>query len=62
VHARHLCLEVTDLAMVRRRLTDAGHEPRDTTPIPNRPRFLCRDPFGNLVEFTTIEGPYRATP
>ena len=35
-----------------------GLEPYDDTPIPNRPRFFCRDPAGNLVEFTHIEGPY----
>jgi len=32
---------------------------REPTPIPNRPRFLCADPFGNLVELTTIVGHYR---
>jgi catechol 2,3-dioxygenase-like lactoylglutathione lyase family enzyme len=58
-HARHLCLEVSDLPALRRRLEDRGYATRDATPIPNRPRFMCRDPFGNLVEFTTIEGPYR---
>ena len=52
--ARHFCLEVDDLAETRRRLVDAGHEPSDDTPIPNRPRFFCRDPAGNRVEFTTI--------
>jgi hypothetical protein len=35
---------------------DAGIETTDRTPIPNRPRFFCRDPFGNL---TTIMGDYR---
>jgi catechol 2,3-dioxygenase-like lactoylglutathione lyase family enzyme len=52
--ARHFCLEVDDLAETRRRLVNAGHEPSDDTPIPNRPRFFCRDPAGNRVEFTTI--------
>jgi catechol 2,3-dioxygenase-like lactoylglutathione lyase family enzyme len=56
--ARHLCLDIEDLDEMRRRLRDAGHEPYDDTPIPNRPRFFCRDPAGNLVEFTSIEGPY----
>jgi catechol 2,3-dioxygenase-like lactoylglutathione lyase family enzyme len=55
--ARHFCLEVEDLVEMRRRLVDAGHEPSDDTPIPNRPRFFCRDPAGNRVEFTRIEGP-----
>ena len=56
--ARHFCLEVENLGDIRRRLLEAGHEPYDDTPIPNRPRFFCRDPAGNLVEFTHIEGPY----
>jgi hypothetical protein len=38
---------------------DAGIETTDRTPIPNRPRFFCRDPFGNLIELTTIMGDYR---
>jgi catechol 2,3-dioxygenase-like lactoylglutathione lyase family enzyme len=57
-HARHLCLEVTDLEALRRRLEERGYAALAATPIPNRPRFMCRDPFGNLVEFTTINGPY----
>jgi catechol 2,3-dioxygenase-like lactoylglutathione lyase family enzyme len=56
--ARHFCLEIEDVNETRRRLREAGHEPYDDTPIPNRPRFFCRDPAGNLVEFTHIEGPY----
>lgn len=60
--ARHFCLEVEDLHEIRQRLHDAGHKPYDDTPIPNRPRFFCRDPAGNLVEFTRIEGPYPAQP
>ncbi|MEA2644228.1 MAG: hypothetical protein QOG08_1254 [Chloroflexota bacterium] len=52
--ARHFCLEVDDLTETRQRLVDGGHEPSDDTPIPNRPRFFCRDPAGNRVEFTTI--------
>jgi catechol 2,3-dioxygenase-like lactoylglutathione lyase family enzyme len=57
-HPRHLCLEVDDLEAARRQLTVAGFRPYDTVPIRNRPRFLCRDPFGNLIEFTTILGDY----
>ena len=56
---RHLCLDVADLAAVRDSLSRAGFAPYDATPIPNRPRFFCRDPAGNLVEFTAIEGDYR---
>jgi catechol 2,3-dioxygenase-like lactoylglutathione lyase family enzyme len=55
---RHLCLDIDDLEETRRRLQSAGLEPFDDTPIPNRPRFFCRDPVGNLIEFTRIEGDY----
>ena len=57
--ARHFCLDVDDLAATRGRLAEAGFEPYHDTPIPNRPRFFCRDPFDNLVEFTSIQGDYR---
>jgi catechol 2,3-dioxygenase-like lactoylglutathione lyase family enzyme len=57
---RHICLVVDDLEEYRRRLTEVGAEITEDTPIPNRPRFFCRDPFGNLVELTTIQGDYRA--
>ena len=56
--ARHFCLDIEDLEETRQRLTEAGLEPFDDTPIPNRPRFFCRDPVGNLIEFTRIEGDY----
>jgi len=56
---RHLCLEVDDVEDWRRRLESAGVSTSDQIPIPNRPRFFCRDPFGNLIEFTTILGDYR---
>jgi catechol 2,3-dioxygenase-like lactoylglutathione lyase family enzyme len=52
---RHFCLDVEDLQAVRKALEGAGFEPYDTTPIPGRPRFFCRDPFHNLVEITSIE-------
>ena len=56
---RHFCLEVDSLDDYRRRLEDAGYEISHQAEIPNRPRFFCRDPFGNLVELTVIEGDYR---
>ena len=56
---RHLCLVVDDLEDYRRRLKEASATITSAEPIPNRPRFFCRDPFGNLVEFTTIQGDYR---
>lgn len=57
VARRHFCLDIEDLEDTRRRLEAAGHEPYDDTPIPNRPRFFCRDPAGNLLEFTSIQQP-----
>lgn len=55
---RHFCLVVDDLAGIRTKLVEAGYEPWDTDPIPGRPRFFCRDPYHNMIEFTTIEGDY----
>jgi catechol 2,3-dioxygenase-like lactoylglutathione lyase family enzyme len=55
---RHFCFDIDDLEETRRRLEAAGLAPFDDTPIPNRPRFFCRDPVGNLIEFTRIEGDY----
>ncbi|MBA2391360.1 MAG: VOC family protein [Ktedonobacteraceae bacterium] len=54
----HFCLEVDDLEHYRARLTEAGYVTTEATPIPNRPRFFCRDPFNNLVEFTMLLGSY----
>ncbi len=55
---RHFCLVVDDLAAVRKLLDDAGYETRDPERILGRPRFFCRDPFNNQIEFTTIEADY----
>jgi len=55
---RHLCLVVDDVHMLRKKLEDAGYEPYDAPSIPGRPRFFCRDPFRNILEFTTIEADY----
>ena len=55
---RHICLEVDDLEGYRHRLTEAGYTPTEAEPIPYRPRFFCRDPHGNLVELTSIQGNY----
>lgn len=57
---RHFCLAVDDLFAMRDRLEDAGATVVGDTPIPGRPRFFIRDPFGNLIEITSIEGDYRA--
>jgi catechol 2,3-dioxygenase-like lactoylglutathione lyase family enzyme len=59
---RHFCFDVEDLEDTRRLLVSAGAEPYDDTPIPTRPRFFCRDPVGNLIEFTRIEGDYSQSP
>ncbi len=55
---RHFCLVVDDLAGIRGKLSEAGYAPYDVEGIPGRPRFFCRDPFGNIIEFTTIEADY----
>lgn len=55
---RHFCLVVDDVPGMRRKLAEAGYAPYDVETIPGRPRFFCRDPFGNIIEFTTIVGDY----
>jgi catechol 2,3-dioxygenase-like lactoylglutathione lyase family enzyme len=55
---RHFCLMVEDVEEMRARLTEAGYEPWSPENTPGRPRFFCRDPFGNIIEFTTITGNY----
>ena len=59
---RHICLVIDDLEEYRRRLSGAGVTIIPADPIPNRPRFFCHDPFGNRLEFTTIQGDYRQAP
>jgi hypothetical protein len=55
---RHFCLTVDDLESTRSKLIEAGYQPWDPQAIPGRPRFFCRDPFNNIIEFTTIVGDY----
>jgi catechol 2,3-dioxygenase-like lactoylglutathione lyase family enzyme len=50
----HFCLEVDDVHALRGRLEEAGVETSDAMEIVGRPRFFCRDPFGNLLELTTF--------
>jgi catechol 2,3-dioxygenase-like lactoylglutathione lyase family enzyme len=50
VGMHHACLAVDDLDGLRERLETGGYEVSDTTEIVGRPRFFCRDPFGNLLE------------
>jgi catechol 2,3-dioxygenase-like lactoylglutathione lyase family enzyme len=51
----HFCLVVEELEGLRDRIDAAGFETRDATELVGRPRFFCRDPFGNLVELTRID-------
>lgn len=55
---RHVCLAVDDVEVLRERLEEAGLPVVGATPIPGRPRYYVRDPFGNLLEITTIEADY----
>ena len=51
--SQHFCLRLdSGLDELRRQLEAAGVETRDTDEIVGRPRFFCRDPFGNRVELT----------
>ena len=51
--SQHFCLRVdSDLDELREKLERAGVETQDTDEIVGRPRFFCRDPFGNRVELT----------
>ena len=56
---RHVCMAVDDVEDLRVRLEEAGMAVVGTIPIPGRPRYFVRDPFGNLLEITTIEADYR---
>jgi catechol 2,3-dioxygenase-like lactoylglutathione lyase family enzyme len=55
--ARHLAFELPELEALRARLEAAGVQTLEPTPIVGRPRFFCRDPFGNLLEFVRIDEP-----
>ena len=51
----HFCIAVDDgLDDLRARIEAAGIETRTPTEIVGRPRFMCRDPFGNLLELTQL--------
>jgi catechol 2,3-dioxygenase-like lactoylglutathione lyase family enzyme len=51
----HFCLAVdTGLDDLRARIEAAGLETRTPTEIVGRPRFMCDDPFGNVVELTQL--------
>ena len=51
----HFCIAVDEgLDELRARLEAAGIETSTPTEIVGRPRFMCRDPFGNLIELTEL--------
>jgi catechol 2,3-dioxygenase-like lactoylglutathione lyase family enzyme len=50
----HFCVAVDDIDAWRARLEADGVPTRDGTPILGRPRFTCRDPFGNLIELAEV--------
>ena len=51
----HFCIAVdSGLDEVRARIEAAGIETSTPTEIVGRPRFMCRDPFGNLIELTQL--------
>ena len=54
--APHFCIAVDDVAALRTRLEAAGVATREGTAIVGRPRFTCRDPFGNLIELAEVRG------
>jgi catechol 2,3-dioxygenase-like lactoylglutathione lyase family enzyme len=55
---RHFCLNVGDVEAIRKALIDGGYQPWSPEEIHGRPRFFCRDPFSNIVEFTQIVDDY----
>jgi hypothetical protein len=55
---RHFCLNVGDVEAMRQALTQGGYQPWSPEEITGRPRFFCRDPFNNIVEFTQIVDDY----
>jgi hypothetical protein len=51
--SQHFCLRLdSGLAALRARLEAAQVDVEDVDEIIGRPRFMCRDPFGNRVEIT----------
>jgi catechol 2,3-dioxygenase-like lactoylglutathione lyase family enzyme len=55
---QHLCIQVDDIAAWRESLAASGVAIEETDPIVNRPRFFVKDPFGNRIEITQIDGEY----
>jgi catechol 2,3-dioxygenase-like lactoylglutathione lyase family enzyme len=55
---QHFCVQVDDLAAIRKTIEGAGYTTKDVPVIPNRPRFNTADPFGNSIEIAEIVGDY----
>jgi hypothetical protein len=55
---RHFCLNVGNVEEMRQALIQGGYQPWVPEEIQGRPRFFCRDPFNNIVEFTQIMDDY----
>ena len=55
---RHFCLNVSNIESIRQELVQGGYQPWNPEEIAGRPRFFCRDPFNNIVEFTQIVEDY----
>ena len=56
---RHFCLVMEDdLKILRKKIEEADYETWSPEEIRGRPRFFCRDPFDNIIEFTRIEANY----
>jgi catechol 2,3-dioxygenase-like lactoylglutathione lyase family enzyme len=53
--AHHACLVVDDLDGMRAQLAAGGYELSEAAEIVGRPRFFCRDPFGNLLELCRLD-------
>ncbi len=43
---------------MEQKLIAEGYKPWTREIILGRPRFFCRDPFGNMIEFAEIVGDY----
>ena len=46
----HVAYEVSDLAVWRKKVSDAGYPMKEQPLIPGYDRFQFRDPFGNNIE------------
>lgn len=56
---RHVCLEVKNIASVRKELESKGAITQNAIPIPDRDRFFVIDPFGNYFELLEMHKKHR---